>query len=120
MKFPVLARTAAIAIVVAAILLPLGLVTGKITERQRRAADVQAAFARETSGPQVLSGPLLALECEETVVVERVVKRGGKEDTITEKKVRACPTAYFPPRMLEISGRAPVESRLRGIYPIHL
>lgn len=120
MKFPLLARAAAIAAVAAAILFPLALVSGKIGERQRRASDAENAFARETSGPQTVVGPLLALACEETVIVERVVKRGGKDDTIQESKTRACPTTYFPPRTLEIAGEVPVESRYRGIYPIRL
>lgn len=120
MKFPLLTRAAAISAVAIAILFPLGLVNGKITERQHRAAGVEAAFARETSGPQTIVGPLLALDCEETVVLERVVKRGGKEETITETKTRGCASAYFPPRTLEIAGRVPVESRYRGIYPIRL
>lgn len=120
MKFPLLARTAAIAAVALAILFPLTLVTGKITERRHRADEVGSIFARETSGPQTVVGPLLALACEETVVEERVVKRAGKEDTITEPRTRACATAYFPPRTLDIAGNVPVESRYRGIYPIRL
>lgn len=120
MRFPLLARAIAIGAVALAILFPLALVTGKISERQHRASEVETAFARETSGPQTVVGPLLALDCEETVLEERVVKRGGKEETITESKTRACARAYFPPRTLEIVGRVPIESRHRGIYPIRL
>ena len=120
MKFPLLLRSGAVALVAAAILVPLALVSGKVAERRQRANEVESAFARETSGPQTVVGPLLALACEETVIEERVVKRAGREDTIAEQKTRACPTAYFPPRTLEIAARAPVESRHRGIYPIRL
>lgn len=120
MKFPLLVRTGAVALVAAAILVPLALVSGKVAERRQRANEVESTFARETSGPQTVVGPLLALACEETVVEERVVKRAGREDTIAEPKTRACATAYFPPRTLEIAARAPVESRHRGIYPIRL
>ncbi len=120
MKFPLLLRAVAIGAVAVAILFPLSLVTGKVAERQHRANEVESAFARETSGPQTVVGPLLALACEETVLEERVVKRGGKEETITESKTRACPTFYVTPRTLDIAGRVPVESRHRGIYPIRL
>src|SRR5512139_3833197 len=120
MKYPLLTRAATIAAVAAAILFPLALVTGKVAERQKRAGDVESAFARETSGPQTVVGPLLALACEETIVIERVLKRAGKDDTIQETKTRACPTAYFPPRTLDIAGQVPVESRHRGIYSIRL
>lgn len=120
MRFPLLLRAAAIAAVAVAILLPLGLVTGKVAERRDRALGVESEFSRETSGPQVVVGPLLALACEETVAEERVVKRAGREETVTEAKARACPTAYFVPRTLEIAAQAPVETRYRGIYPIRL
>jgi len=120
MKFPLLMRSGAIAAVAVAIVFPLSLVTGKVAERRSRASEVESAFARETSGPQTVVGPLLALACEETVVEERVVKRSGKDDTVTGTRTRPCPTTYFTPRTLEIAGRVPVESRYRGIYPIRL
>src|SRR5512139_1196296 len=120
MRFPLLLRAAAIAAVACAILVPLGLVAGKVAERRERAQGIEAAFSRETSGPQTVVGPFLALRCEETLLEERVVKRAGREDTVAETKVRACPTAYFVPRTLEISARAPVATRHRGIYPIRL
>jgi inner membrane protein len=120
MKFPLLIRAGAIAAVAVAILFPVALVTDKVAERRGRAGEVESSFARETSGPQTVVGPLLALACEETVVEERVVKRSGKDDTVAEQKTRACPTAYFPPRTLDVAARVPVESRHRGIYPIRL
>lgn len=120
MRFPLLIRAAALAAVGAALLIPLALVSGKIAERRQLAAGVEQSFARETSGPQAVVGPLLALACEETVNEERVVKRAGREETITEQKVRPCPTAYVPPRTLDVAGTVPVESLHRGIYPIRL
>lgn len=120
MKFPLLIRAASIAAVAAALVYPLTLVNQKIIERQARAERVAAHFAAETSGPQAIVGPLVAIACEETVVVERVVKRAGKEETIAEQKTRSCPTAFFPPRTLDVAGKVPVETLHRGIYPIRL
>ena len=103
-----------------AVLFPIHLIDGKIRERRARAEGVVAQFAAETTGPQVISGPFLALTCEETYVEERQVMRSGKAETIAEKKTAPCPTGYFPPRALRVAGTLPVESRYRGIYPVRL
>ncbi len=120
MRFPLLARAAVVGGVAILILLPLQLVNSKIAERQSRALGVERDFAAETSGPQTVAGPLLALTCEETYTAEREIKRGGKAETVTERKARPCPTGYFAPRTLAVTGKLPVETRRRGIYPIRL
>lgn len=120
MKLPLLGRAAAIAIVALLILLPIGLIGGKVSERQARARGVVAQFAQETSGPQLVAGPFLALTCEETFTEEREVMRGGKAETVAETRTTACPTTYFPPRDFTAAASMPVETRHRGIYPIRL
>lgn len=120
MRHPLLLRFALIAAVAVALLLPIKLIEGKVAERRARAESVVATFAAETSGAQVIAGPLLAIACEETYLEEREIKRGGNAETVTETKVRACPTAYIAPRSLEVSAHVPVEERHRGIYPIRL
>jgi len=117
---PLLFRGAAIAAVALSILVPIALITGKVAERRVRAEGVLQQFARETAGTQVIAGPLLALACEETFTEEREIKRGGKAETISEQKVRACPTAYVSPKTLRVQGHVPVDERYRGIYPIRL
>jgi inner membrane protein len=120
MKHPLLVRAAVIAAIAFAILLPLQLIRGKVVERQQRAQGVQAEFAAETSGEQVIIGPFLAVTCEETYTEEREIKRAGKAETITEARVGACPTAYFTPRTFEARANLPVQSLHRGIYPIRM
>jgi len=120
MRFPLLLRAGLIAAVATAILVPIALIQGKIAERRARANEAIAQFAAETSGPQVIAGPFLALTCEETYTEEREIKRGGKAETVSEKKVAACPTAFIAPRILEVDASLPVDSRHRGIYPIRL
>lgn len=120
MRLPMLARALAIAGVAVAILLPIQMIDSKIAERQARAEGVVNAFAAETSGPQLVAGPLLALTCEETYVAEREVMRAGKAETISEKKTRSCPTAFFAPRTFEANASVPVESLHRGIYSIRM
>src|SRR5262245_33018151 len=119
-RFPLLARAAVMAGVAVLILLPIALIDGKIAERRYRAESVEQQFAAETSGPQTIAGPLLALTCEETFTEERQIMRNGKAETVAERKVGACPTGYFTPHTLKVAGSLPVESRHRGIYPIRL
>jgi len=120
MKYPLLVRAAVITGVAILILFPVQLVNGKIAERQARAFEVERSFAAETSGPQTLVGPLLALTCEEAYTEERQIMRAGKAETVTDRRVRPCPTGYFAPRTLTVTGAIPVEQRHRGIYPIRL
>jgi inner membrane protein len=120
MRFPLLARAGVVAGVALAILIPVQLVNGKIAERQARAFEVERSFAAETGGPQTIAGPFLALTCEETYAEERQIMRGGKAETVSERRTRPCPTGYFVPRTLDVAGQLPVEARSRGIYPIRL
>ena len=120
MNLPMLTRAVAVAAVAFAILLPISMIGGKIAERQHRAQAVVADFASETSGPQLVLGPLLALTCQETFVEERQVMRAGKAETIAEKMTKSCPMAFFSPRRFTARAAMPVESRHRGIYSIGL
>lgn len=120
MNIPLLGRFAIVGGMAVLVLLPIALIQGKIHERRMRADTVENQFAAETSGPQMLAGPLLALTCEETYVEERQVMRAGKAETVSERKTAACPTAYFAPRLLRVAGHVPVETLHRGIYKIRL
>ena len=121
MRFPILVRFALVAGIAVLLLLPLAMIQKKIGERRDRAAAVQTAFAEETSGPQALAGPFLALRCEETYVDKNwVYPKDGNPYAVREKKQRPCQTALFLPQELTIEGSVPVEGRYRGIYPIRL
>ena len=120
MKSIVLARILTVALIALAILFPIGLIKGKVSERQARAERVVQQFAAETARSQVLAGPFLAATCEETIVEERQVMRSGKAETVTEPRVARCPPAFFVPKSLRAIAALPVESRHRGIYPIRL
>lgn len=98
---PFALRLLAVAAITLFILVPLQLIAHKVQERQARAESVIADFARETSGPQSLAGPFLAVTC-------------------TYASGEACPTRYFAPQSLEADVALAVESRRRGIYPIRL
>jgi inner membrane protein len=119
-KNGLIGRTLAIAIAAIAILIPIWMIEGKISERQARANQVVAQFATETSASQLVAGPVLALTCEEVIEVERQVMHAGKAETVRESRTQPCATGYFPPRTFHASASMPVESLHRGIYPIRL
>jgi inner membrane protein len=120
MKSPILLRAITVAMIALAILFPIAVIKGKVSERQARAESLVQQFAAETSRPQVVAGPFLAATCEETFVEERQVMRAGKAETIAESKTGRCPTVFFTPKTLKATAAMPVESRHRGIYPIRL
>ena len=113
-------RAIAVGAVALAILVPISLIKDKIAERQARAEQVVRKFAEETSGAQLVVGPLLVATCEETYFEDRQVMRAGKAETVSETRTRGCPATYFPPRTFSASALVPVEVRHRGIYPIRL
>lgn len=117
---PLLLRGAAIAAVAVAILFPVALIQGKVEERKARAQKVLTEFAQEAGGAQVLVGPLLALTCEQTYHEDRVVMRNGRAETTQQPVTLACPTSYFAPRALDVTGNISHEERRRGIYPVRL
>lgn len=120
MRLPMLARALIIGAVAVAILVPIAMIDNKIAERQARAQGVTAQFASETSGPQLVLGPLIAMTCVETYESDRQVARQGRLETVSEKKTRPCPTAFFAPRTMSVTGKTPVETVHRGIYSIRL
>src|SRR5262245_54029325 len=119
MKFPLAIRAAVVLLLALALLIPLAVIKDKIAERRDRATQVQTDYAAETSGPQALAGPFLALTCEETYVHEHIVEwKDGKPLREREKRKRPCATGLFQPEQLAVDGEAPLEPRHRGIYPI--
>ena len=117
---PLLARALAIGSVAALLLVPIGMISGKVSERRARAEAVVAQFAAETMGPQIVAGPLLMLTCEETYADSRVVMRQGRQESVEGTKVRACPDGYIAPRRLAVAADMPVETRHRGLYDVQL
>ena len=119
-KLALVARIAVIAFVAACVLVPIHMIESKISERQQRANDVLTQFAAETSGPQTVAGPFLALTCEEVDEVERQEMHGGKAETIRENRSVPCGVGYVPPRTFNAKATLPVETLHRGLYQIRL
>ncbi|HEY1140039.1 MAG TPA: cell envelope integrity protein CreD [Lysobacter sp.] len=101
-----------------AILIPLMLIRGTISERQFYRNQAVANIARSSAGAQALSGPVLIVPYVETVEVEekndkgevvRKVKRDGKAGQWT----------FFPDR-LDVSGKLLPNTRRLGLHEVRV
>src|SRR5262245_45519295 len=109
MRSPLVTRAAVALFLALALLIPLAVIKDKIAERRDRAAQVQTDYAAETSGPQALAGPFLALTCEETYVHEHIIEwKDGKPVREREKRRRPCATGLFQPAQLAVDGEVPL------------
>jgi inner membrane protein len=98
------------------LLIPLGMIQSKISERQMLQNQVQQDIARSASGPQTITGPYL-------VVRYKLTERRTTKDSFGNEKVITSSTMQdkvVMPRNLKIEGDADVETRSRGIYKARL
>lgn len=89
--------------------IPLLLVWGLVSEREQRAASVQAGVANEWGRAQYIDGPLLVVP----YTVKRITNEGDKRiEEIVERR------AVFLPQSLRISGKATTKVLHRSIYDV--
>lgn len=89
--------------------IPLLLVWGLVSEREQRAASVQADVANEWGRAQYIDGPLLVVP----YTVKRITNEGDKRiEEIVERR------AVFLPQSLRISGKATTKVLHRSIYDV--
>ncbi|HYH42539.1 MAG TPA: cell envelope integrity protein CreD [Burkholderiales bacterium] len=97
---------------VLALLIPLKLIEGKISERAATRAGVVAELANTSVGEQTVSGPLLVIPCAEHYVA---VEPDGKGGHSKEPRTRDC-TRVHVAESLTTNGSLTTENRYRGIY----
>ncbi len=90
------------------LLIPLGMVTGVISEREGRRAAAIKEVSEKWGFEQFLQGPVLVVPYQTRYVDEKKVTRMSIEN------------AYFLPESLKISGRILPEKRSRGLYEVIL
>jgi len=116
LRNPLFSKTIMVCLLALILLIPLGMIQSKISERQYLQKQVQHDIARSASGPQTLSGPFLVIRYK--LLERRTVKdNAGNERVITASSIQDTVVA---PRSLKITGDADVETRSRGIYQARL
>lgn len=116
-RFPLFSKTLMICLMALLLLIPLGMIESKISERQGLQDSVQRDIAHSSSGPQVINGPYLVLKYRVRVHKTTKDKDGNEKTTLTES---ALQEKVISPRSLKIDGGADVETRSRGIYQARL
>lgn len=112
MKGSMTVKLLAIGVIALILLVPLEMVSGKISERRSMRDSVVRGIAESSSGAQVLSGIALITPCVETWVEHDKDERGHR---VERQRSRDC-TNRLLPRTVTIDGALDTETRYRGIY----
>ncbi len=104
-----------VAILTLAILLPLGMIRGTITERQAYRQQAVASIAESYAGPQTLVGPLLVVPYRADFQITQV--ENGVPRTFTRTEQRQW---TFFPKNLRLDGHVKPDVRHRGLYDVRV
>lgn len=111
MQKALLIRVATIAFLIVLLLVPLGMISGLVTDRQQLQVQVENTIASSFAGPQRLVGPLLVLPyVEREVVVTNEWGKQGQRVILHQRQVS------FSPEQLAYDGKADVEAKYKGLY----
>lgn len=117
LRNPLFSKILMVCFLAVLLLIPLGMIQSKISERQMLQTQVQQDIARSASGPQTITGPYLLIRYK---LRERILTKdsnGVEKTTLSESEIQE---AVIAPRTLKIDGNAEVETRSRGIYQARL
>lgn len=114
MRFPLLAKAAAIGLVVLLLLAVLTQIDWLVSERRMRQAQAAASVEHSLAGAQTLLGPMLHRSCIEEW--DEPVGEGKSRRLTTEKRDFMLTST---PARLQVSGEARAEARYRGLYKVN-
>jgi inner membrane protein len=97
-----------IALLMALLLIPVGMIKDLVTERESRGSAAENDVTGKWGGPQRMAGPILT-------VPYRVVTKDDKGNSDT-----AVEYAHFLPELMDVKGRLDPEIRHRGIFDVAL
>jgi inner membrane protein len=113
-RFPLLAKSLALAGVFIALTIALQSVSGIVAERAGRLREAERSVAASLAAAQTLIGPVLERDCSETW--EATQGEGKDRKTVTERrdfKLSATPAT------LDLEGDVAIEPRYRGIFKVN-
>ena len=114
-RFPLLAKSLALAGVMIALALALQSVSGVVAEREGRLREAERSVAASLASAQTLLGPVIERDCSE-IVGHRGRRGQGHARLVTERReftLRATPAS------LEMNGDVAIEPRYRGIFKVN-
>jgi inner membrane protein len=114
MRFPLLAKAAAIGLIIVLLMGVLARIGGLVAERRMRQVTAMHSVAQSLSSAQTLVGPLLQRKCAETW--HRIESEGGQRHTVPEKREFTLVSA---PDLLAAESQASAEARYRGLFKVN-
>ena len=114
MKFPLLAKVGAIALVGLMLLLVLGRIEGLVQERKGRGEEAVRGVERSHAAAQSVLGPLLERTCTE----EWDVVDGAGKDRVVKTASRDFRLQQVPTR-LAVDGRTQADPLWRGLFKVN-
>lgn len=109
-------KIAVVLVLVLAILVPLSMIRGTISERQRFRAQAVEAVTRSFAGAQGIAGPVLVVPYREQVEVEERDAQGvlHKQQRVVEKRWQ------FFPKTMHVAGKVLPSVRERGLHKVRV
>jgi inner membrane protein len=101
-----------------AIMIPLMLIRGTISERQSYRAQAIDSIARSFAGGQALSGPVLVVPYVETIEIEEKNNRGEVIRKVKRDGASGCWT--FFPDSLDVQGKLIPNTRKLGLHEVRV
>ena len=110
MRFPLFFKTAA----VGGVLLALQSVSAIVSERESRLHEAERSVADSLASQQILLGPAMLRQCDE--IWSSVQGEGKERKTVVERREF---TLMAMPATLDVSAKAEIEPRYRGIFKVN-
>jgi len=113
-RFPLLAKSLALAAVVIALVVALQSVSGIVAEREGRLREAERSVAASLASAQTIVGPFIERDCSEAW--ESTHGEGKDRKFVTERrdfKLTAMPAS------LDVKGDVAIEPRYRGIFKVN-
>ena len=109
-------RSILIAVLAMVMLIPLGLVSGVVSERDFRYRAVLSDIAGTWGEPQTLLAPVVVVPFTETVTIDEKVTDNDGNTRLIQRELQHQRTAQFLPKRLNIDVKMVDEIRKRGIF----
>jgi len=106
-----------IALLVLFLIIPIEMIGGVVSERQKRRDEVVQDIARSAAYQQKLMGPLLVVPYSRSM---RVWKENAETKIRYQEEYTVEGRLYFLPEQLDVNGNLQIETRSRGIYQARL
>ncbi len=114
MRFPLLAKAAAIGLIMFVLAGVLMRIDWLVDERRMRQAEALQSVTQSLSSAQTLVGPLLQRQCTEEW--DTVEGEGTQRRTVTDKR---AVTLHSAPKVLAAESQATAEARYRGLFKVN-